>query len=313
MEKAVKIIERLHEEQGDLVASKRKLRQADGVTMVRLKRDNGRQEIAFSTRPFVLCGLPVRRPPVGQRSYVRRNGSLILEIDGSSRYGLPFGQDRLIPIYLATLAVRQKSPVIRFESAAHMLDTFGLQQGGKEYKRLIEGFQRIFGATIFFGTEDVRQKANLFMMSRFNFLKSAKLWYVKDVNQCELFPDEEGNVVVLTDEFFKEITTHPIPCDLQAVKVLSSKPALLDLFIWLSYRCYTAKGEERIPLFGDFGLVQQLGTTEYTRPRKFREKLSHWLKEIAVMWPQCPADISSEGDFLIVRPAHAIHSRAQLQ
>jgi hypothetical protein len=31
------------------------------------------------------------------------------------------------------------------------------------------------------------------------------------------------------------------------------------LFTWLSYRCYVAKGEERIPIFGEFGLANQLG------------------------------------------------------
>jgi hypothetical protein len=55
-------------------------------------------------------------------------------------------------------------------------------------------------------------------------------------------------------------------------------PAVLDLFVWLSYRCFTSKGPERIPIFGPFGLVQQLGAVEYTRPRKFREKLHQWLK-----------------------------------
>jgi hypothetical protein len=34
-----------------------------------------------------------------------------------------------------------------------MLDTFGMQQGGSQYRRLIEAFQRVFGATIFFGTD----------------------------------------------------------------------------------------------------------------------------------------------------------------
>ena len=33
-----------------------------------------------------------------------------------------------------------------------MLDVFGMQQGGSQYRRLIAAFQRIFGATIFFGT-----------------------------------------------------------------------------------------------------------------------------------------------------------------
>ena len=49
-------------------------------------------------------------------------------------------------------------------------------------------------------------------------------------------------------------------------------PAALDLFTWLSYRCFTARGRERVPLFGEFGLVSQLGSADYARPRKFREK-----------------------------------------
>jgi len=72
---------------------------------------------------------------------------------GTRATGLPWGQDRLVPIFLATQAIRQKSPQITFESAAAMLDTFGMQQGGSQYRRLVASFQRIFGATIFFGTD----------------------------------------------------------------------------------------------------------------------------------------------------------------
>ncbi len=63
---------------------------------------------------------------------------------------------------------------------------------------------------------------------------------------------------------------HPVPNDLEAIKVLPASPAVLDLFIWLSYRCFTAKGTESIPLFGDFGLANQIGTTDYSRPADSR-------------------------------------------
>lgn len=48
-----------------------------------------------------------------------------------------------------------------------------------------------------------------------------------------------------------------------------------DLFTWLSYRCYIAKGEERIPIFAQFGLANQLGYSVYSRPRRFREQSSN--------------------------------------
>jgi hypothetical protein len=103
---------------------------------------------------------------------------------------------------------------------------------------------------------------------------------------------------VLSDEFYQEIISHPIPADLEAVKILSGSPAVLDLFVWLSYRCFVAKGPESIPLFGEFGLANQLGSVEYSRPRRFRQMLAQWLRKIRAIWPECPARISSDGGSL---------------
>jgi hypothetical protein len=74
-------------------------------------------------------------------------------VTGHSDYGMPFGQDRIVSIFLATLAVQQKSQTIRFGTAAEMLETCGMHKGGKEYRRLIGAFERIFGATAFFATD----------------------------------------------------------------------------------------------------------------------------------------------------------------
>jgi hypothetical protein len=46
-----------------LVISERKRRQADAIQMIRQKRESEAQNLGFSSRPFVLCGLPVKRPP----------------------------------------------------------------------------------------------------------------------------------------------------------------------------------------------------------------------------------------------------------
>jgi hypothetical protein len=75
------------------------------------------QTLSFSSRPFVLCGLPVRKLPDGQLVDARRNGQFVLQVTRYPAFGVPFGQDRIVPIFLATLAVRQKSqttaPVFR--------------------------------------------------------------------------------------------------------------------------------------------------------------------------------------------------------
>jgi hypothetical protein len=257
-----------------LVVSKQKLRRAEVIQLVREKRETANQTLGFASRPFVLCGLPVKRPHAGVLLHERRNGRFLLQVTGHPSYGLPWGQDRLVPLYLATLAVRQQSETITFNSGAEMLDTFGMQQGGSQYRRLMEAFQRVFGATIFFGTNTQLKAAPVFHQVRFTFMSEARIWYGRNFDQPKL-PGDCQNMIVLTPEFYREVTSHPIPTDLQAAKALSCAPAALDLFTWLSYRCFIARGEERIPLFGEFGLVSQLGSGEYRRPRKFRECLGN--------------------------------------
>jgi hypothetical protein len=74
--------------------------------------------------------------------YARHNGHFLLEVTAHPRFGLPYGQDRLIPIRVATLAVLQKSRLVHFESAAQILEFFHLPKDGPHYPRMVEAFQR---------------------------------------------------------------------------------------------------------------------------------------------------------------------------
>jgi len=167
----------------ELVVSKRKLRQAATIELVRHRRANAQPSLGFASRPFVLCGLPIKKPKLGELLHERRNGHFVLQVTGHPSYGLPWGQDRLVPIFLATLAIRQHSQVIKFNSAAEVLDTFGMEQGGTQYRRLIGAFQRIFEATIFFGTDTQCHKATVIHQVRFNFMAEARIWYARDPEQ----------------------------------------------------------------------------------------------------------------------------------
>ena len=66
----------------DLVVSKRKLGLADAIACVRMKRQDAYQNLGFTSRPFVLCGLPVKRPSAGQLLHDRRNGHFLLQVTG---------------------------------------------------------------------------------------------------------------------------------------------------------------------------------------------------------------------------------------
>jgi hypothetical protein len=117
---------------------RKRLRQ---IEVLYRKEEDGSQDLIFCSRPFVLCGLPLRRPPKGTLLHTRRNGKFILQVQAHPDFGLPFGQDRLIPIWVATLAVRQQSRCVHFRSGSEMLEEFGLPRNGKHYRRLIDGFK----------------------------------------------------------------------------------------------------------------------------------------------------------------------------
>lgn len=292
----------------EIVPSKRQMRRLEYFEVVRTAREEGKQSIAFNSRPFILCGLPVRRPAKGTRDYIRRNGRFTLEITGHREYGLPFGQDRVIPIWLATLALRQNSRTVKFRSAAQLLDTFDLRKDGKTYRRLVEGFKRIATSKISFGTDETQGPAPVWEWLNFQFFDYARLWFARDLEQPTLSDHEDfGNVIVLSDQFWNEIQAHPIPLDLAVVRALADSPACLDFYCWLVWRCWNARNAATaIPMTA---LQAQLGVSEKTAVRHFRLQVEKWLTTTAQLWPGCPAKLSDDGSALLVSRSRAIGSR----
>ena len=50
--------------------------------------------------------------------------------------------------------------------------------------------------------------------------RHCRIWYGRNFEQPNL-PGDCQNMIVLTPEFYQEVTSHPIPTDLQAAKALS--------------------------------------------------------------------------------------------
>ena len=280
----------------------RRAKQINSVLLIREQREQRKQEVAFNARPFVLCGIPLRRPPRTQLIHSRRNGRFFLDITGHPEFGLPFGQDRLIPIWVATLAVQQKSRVVHFESAAQMLDFFRLSKDGRHYRRIVQGFHRIFAATIFFGTEDQPNRSRLIDRARFHFFDRMRLWFNKE--EIEQTPGERANenLICLSEAFYQEIDQHRIPVEREVIAALAHAPGMLDFYMWVVWKSWTmGGGTAHVPLFGDCGLTSQLGTTEYSARRRFRQILTDWIVNVKALWPECPAQISQDGQHLQVR------------
>jgi hypothetical protein len=198
--------------------------------------------------------------------------------------------------------VKQKSRTIRFASAAEMLEFLQLPKDGLHYRRLVEGFQRIFAASIFFGTEQIQTSSPVFDSARFHFFDRIQLWF----NRVDYDPSPathgHENSITLSESFYNEIDQHRIPVERQVVAALANAPGLLDFYIWIVWKAWTLRNDvARIPLFGAHGLQGQLGAAHYSRNKRFRQTLRRWLATIKLLWPECPAHLSQGSKFLMVR------------
>ncbi|MGH9449726.1 MAG: replication protein RepA, partial [Terriglobia bacterium] len=281
--------------------SKRRLKQLETIQLIREEREYGRQQLAYNARPFVLCGLPLRQLPKDQLYYARRNGAFFLEITAHPRFGMPFGQDRLIPIWVATLAVQQKSREVRFSSAAQILAFFSLPKDGPHYRRMVEGFQRVFAATIFFGTRQHTNGEGYADLGRFQFFDRMQLWFNTVKRQQVPNAENFDNRISLSEAFYNEINEHRIPVERNVVAALANAPGVLDFYMWLVWKTWTLKSSAVIPLVAERGLNEQLGSKEYTEPRFFRAKVKSWLRQVKDLWPQCSALIVSDGLSIMVQ------------
>jgi hypothetical protein len=295
----------IHPEQLTVKTSKLANKRVDAIMRVRAHRDEAQQQIGYLAKPFLLLGLPFK-PVKGTAHYKRTNLDEVLEITGSTDYGLPFGEDILVLIWVSTLAVLGMKDgvvprVIEFRRAAEMLKAFGLPLDGKTYRRMQERFLRVFYATFFYGRKNSMGRAKLYSV---RFFDSVDLWFTRDL-QTDILPGEEFmNRIVLSEAFARDLEEHRPPIDLEAVKLWANSPGQLYFYLWLVYRCWVARTESKISLMA---IKEQCGVQGYTGvegARNFRRKVRGWLAGVKTAWPDCPVTLGSDarGDVLTIRP-----------
>lgn len=279
--------------------SKQKLKRIAAVELQRLPpEEQKKKELLYNSRPFVLCGLPVKRPRKEVLVHERRNGKFRLRIVGDPILGLPFGQDRLIPLWVSTLAVKQQSRLVTFRSGAEILEIFDLPKDGPHYKRLVDGFKRIFNATIFFGEENDL----VYESGRFHFFDHIRIWTQKaQLIQQQQLPGEFENSVLLSEAFWKELQAHPIPVDLDMVRAFANAPGLLDFYTWWCWRQWRVNKTRTTAKIPIQQLIGQLGISERTTTKEFKRTLGKWIKQIQQLNPD--AGLVVENSYLVLVPS----------
>ena len=258
--------------------------------------------LGFMCRSMVQAGLPSRR--VEGTEFIRRNGRFTLSLMAPSKIGLPYGTiPRLLLVWLATEAVRTKErELVLGESLSDFMRQLGMTATGGRWgsiPRLKEQTKRLFAANVTAIYEDSTQTA---LLSQ-RIADAAHLWWDAKA------PDQAGlwqSTVKLGEQFFTEVTQHPVPVDMRAIQALKRSPLALDIYAWLSYRASYARRSSTIPweaLAGQFG-------ADYARLRDFKAAFLAELRKVVTVYPAARLEEAKGG--LLVHPSPT-HIRQRLK
>lgn len=276
------------------------------------------QSLAFSPEDFIRFGLPYKK--VEGTRYERRNGGLLFRLTAEPEYGIPYGQDRLLPIWLATafyICGQPDDGTFRFRSVRDILLAFGRATGGFEFRSLKDSIYRLANTTVAVfderrpATPEARaaeKDSDHLNLRRYVLIEEADLWFDKkprQVNQYTLWQ----NTITLSRAFTKALKEKVMPLDLDTVRALKDKPMALDLYVWQAHRSWELhqRGQKSVsvPVFGDMGLLAQLGT-QIASVGKARQVLRINQKLVEGVWKGCPNHLTNDGNRLVLRPAAAL-------
>ncbi|MDR0440940.1 MAG: hypothetical protein LBI59_08175 [Candidatus Accumulibacter sp.] len=118
--------------------------------------------------------------------------------------------------------------------------------------------------------------------------------------------------VRLSNSFYKECITSPVPIDLRAYKALRASPLAMDVYTWLTYRMsYTnrktrpIRWEALMMQFGSgYGLDSEEIQQQQQAVRNFKRGFLRALKMVHLVYPLARVEVSDAGLSLIPSPTH---------
>ena len=278
------------------------------------------QDIGYLARLFTQLSLPYRDPG-DIRSWSRRNGSLSLAVTPGMTttesgepvsLGIPYGTiPRLLLTWVSTEAVRTRSPdLLLGASLAEFMRALGMRPtGGRNgtITRLRRQAERLFMATLTMHWDDEASSGGVRLgvatAHRLSKDRAGPTPVVR-ANQLSLMPAtdrEKPSYVQLTAEFFKEVTKHPVPLDLGALRALGGSPLRLDVYCWLTYRMSYLQRRTEVPWPS---LRLQFGSNNADTANgraQFRKDFLAALREVLVVYREANVEVGKGG--VVLRPS----------
>ena len=253
-------------------------------------------DVGFMGRTLIQATLPHRK--VEGSHFQRKNGDFTLTLLAPPDPGLPYGSiPRLLLAWLTTEAVRTERREIELgESMAGFMRELGLgRRGGPrgDITRLKDQIRRLFSCSI----NVTHAGSNGTGIANPTIAERAHLWWNPlDPQQS---PDCRGRVV-LSQSFFDEVVTNPVPVDMRALQALRQSPLALDIYCWLTYRVSYMLKTTTIPWAA---LAAQFGS-DYARLRAFKAAFADELHNVLQVYPAARAEATGAGLTIEPSPPH---------
>ena len=214
------------------------------------EREPNDEERGFIARMLVQACFPYRR--IAGNEFSRTANNFRMTILAPSEVGLPFGVlPRLIFMWMTREALFKKN---RRLELGHSLTEFMMQlnlplTGGKNgtITRLRDQMKRMTSSTMSVTYDNGRS----WSMRQVGMVEEAELWWEeREKHGKDEQPGLWNSTILLTESFYKEIATRPVPFDMRVVQLIREKtqsPLALDLFLWLNYRLKYLNRPTEIP------------------------------------------------------------------
>lgn len=292
--------------------------------------------LGFMSRALVIATMPYKdqKNPDGtpKESFTRQNGDFKLRIVAGYEGGVPFGiYPRLLMSWVTTEAVRKQSPVIELGDSLRVFlrDVLDLRSTGGGQRgsatRVSEQMKRLFGSLItaqYSGTQEKRG----FVMK--NVLIADEL-EVNEDDESALWTPQQGHEagtwkskVKLTNNFFQECVTNPVPIDLRAFKALRGSPLAMDIYTWLTYRMSYLGATSR-PITWEALMLQfgsGYGNAVINNPSALKQSVLDFkrnflkaVKLVHTVYPEANLTYNDTGLILMPSPTHVQSASSDYQ
>lgn len=158
------------------------------------------------------------------------------ETGPAQRVGVPYGsRARLIMMYVQSEAQKTRSREVNLgRSMNQWLQRMGVPLGGKSNITIRDQSERISRCSFTFDGKGVKSGniARMTIFDRAIFTNSGDI-----AGQGNLFPQ----IALLSEQFYAQLSAHPVPLDEAAVRAISNCSMALDIYAWLSYRLHVLK------------------------------------------------------------------------